>query len=189
MAKWILLKQDQYTRMPWKNGLGETLEIQHAKDEHGLRFRISQAAVVEDGPFSNFEGLHRTLVLLSGQGMTLKHNNFEQTLTKPLDIACFSGGEATFASLIEGPIEDLNIMVREVDTSAYAKTLHAPCQLSITAHDDLFTGIYICEDSVLNLSDNTHITIKANSMIVVSDALTGMLTQGSGIAINIMTRN
>ena len=69
-----VIKQSGYKRMPWKNGLGETLEIYTLEDTTGLRLRISQAAVVADCIFSEFRGLHRSLVLLSGEGMTLKHS-------------------------------------------------------------------------------------------------------------------
>lgn len=117
MSRFTQIKSsDTFKRMPWKNGLGETLEIERFDDAKGLAFRISQAAVVEDGEFSDFSGLHRTLVLISGVGMTLTHSDSDQhELVRLLDMAKFSGGEVTQAKLHHGAIEDLNIMVREGD--------------------------------------------------------------------------
>lgn len=110
--------QGDYRRMPWKNGLGETLEIERMEDDTGVLFRISQASVAEDGLFSDFSGLHRTLVLIQGSGMTLTHTSPEgmslrHDLQAELDMAWFSGEDSTYSTLKDGPIEDLNIMVRE----------------------------------------------------------------------------
>ena len=190
-----IIAQSDYQRMPWKNGLGETLEIQRHDDESGLRFRISQASVVEDGVFSDFSGLHRTLVLLSGEGMTLEHavknNSHTNKLSNALDIARFSGGDTTYATLKSGKIEDLNIMVRETDTQANVQAFTAPCSLLFSNNSTLFSndhflfcGFYVCEDGVLEI-ENTALTISAHSMVVFSQNANAKLTKGSGVFIRI----
>tara|TARA_R110001606_G_scaffold249251_1_gene397212 strand:- start:1949 stop:2548 length:600 start_codon:yes stop_codon:yes gene_type:complete len=195
MPNFIIIEQDQYKRMPWKNGLGETLEIQRYEDNDGLRFRISQASVVENGVFSDFSGLHRTLVLLSGNGMTLKHTskNYSHTndLSNALDMARFSGGDETHATLKNCKIEDLNIMVRETDTQAKIEACVAPCSLlssnncTLFSNDDiLFCGFYVCEDGVLEI-ENTVLTIGAHSMVIFSQNAHARLTKGSGVFIRI----
>lgn len=197
MPNFIIIEQDQYKRMPWKNGLGETLEIQRHEDNDGLRFRISQASVVENGVFSDFIGLHRTLVLLSGGGMTLKHtsknNSHTNVLSNILDMAHFSGGDETLATLTNGKIEDLNIMVREKDTQAKVQAFTAPCSLLLSNNstlfsnnDVLFCGFYICEDGVLEIENSDALSINAHSMIVFSEDTQATLTIGSGIFISIM---
>lgn len=134
-----LIRQEQFRRMPWKNGKGETLELLCQQDEQGIRWRISQAAVVEDGVFSDFTGMQRTLVLLSGQGMQLTHQVTEShNLTQPLDMARFAGFEHTVASLTQGPIEDLNIMVRQADTQAQVTALVANANQSLTRQTDSY---------------------------------------------------
>lgn len=189
MPNIILIEQAQYQRMPWKNGLGETLEIQRYEDEIGLRFRISQASVVEDGVFSDFSGLHRTLVLLSGDGMTLahsgKHDNHTSVLSNPLDIARFSGSDETYAILNNGKIEDLNIMVRESDTHAKVKAYTAPCWISFSNDDNVFCGLYVCEESWLEIDGAEAVTIKAHSMVTFSRNAKATLTQGRGVFIQI----
>ncbi|MCW4628659.1 MULTISPECIES: HutD/Ves family protein [Marinomonas] len=189
MPNFIIIEQSQYQRMPWKNGLGETLEIQRHDDESGLRFRISQAAVVEDGIFSDFSGLHRTLVLLSGEGMTLEHKSETgcqiNKLDSPLDIARFSGGDTTYATLKNGKIEDLNIMVRERDTQAKVEACAAPCSLLLSNSDTLFSGFYACEEAVLDINGDDAVTIKTHSMVIFSQNAKATLTQGRGVLVGI----
>ncbi|TDO97259.1 HutD/Ves family protein [Marinomonas balearica] len=135
-----------FKRMPWKNGLGETLEIIRVEDEQGVLFRISQASVVEDGLFSDFSGLQRTLVLLSGKGMMLSYSgefNGEDVLQAPLDIACFYGGDETNATLHNGAIEDLNIMVRKHSLNADVQPISGSCDVAFeVSQSSVFKGIY-----------------------------------------------
>lgn len=69
-----ILRAGDYKRMPWKNGGGQTTEIAvfppHASVED-FGWRISMATVGEDGPFSVFPGVDRTLSILSGEGIEL----------------------------------------------------------------------------------------------------------------------
>jgi environmental stress-induced protein Ves len=91
-----------FKAMPWKNGRGTTLEILKI----GTHFRISQAKISEDGPFSHFPGMDRFITVLSGKGIILNG----QTLL-PLEGFLFSGDEDSRAELIEDAVEDFNVMV------------------------------------------------------------------------------
>ena len=194
MPNFIIIEQSQYQRMPWKNGLGETLEIQRHDDESGLRFRISQAAVVEDGVFSDFSGLHRTLVLLSGEGMTLEHKSETgcqiNKLDSPLDIARFSGGDTTYATLKNGKIEDLNIMVRDDDTGAQINVFSAPQEILLEMQDnDLATVFYANEPCQIILNNAQTLTLERNSSLIVKQNIELCLTKGSGIYIKVIPKN
>lgn len=194
MPNFIIIEPSQYLRMPWKNGLGETLEIQRHEDEIDLRFRISQASVVEDGMFSDFSGLHRTLVLLSGEGMTLKHTNHTNLLTNPLDMARFSGGDETHATLKNGKIEDLNIMVRDTDTQARVEAYTAPCSLSSSNNDTLFSGFYCNEKCTLGIDNGEVVngeivSVDAHSTVIFSKDTRVLLSQGSGVFIQVFASN
>lgn len=197
-----IIKQDSYLRMPWKNGLGETLEIQRHDDEQGLRFRISQASVKDDGVFSDFSGLHRTLVLLSGNGMLLSHRNAssendettEHQLTTPLDMARFSGGDETHARLINGVIEDLNIMVRDSDCRSSVQACFAPTSIALLDEKTLLTGFYANEDSIIGVKiedngDTETLSLPAQSFIHFGDDKPPFddiqIISGSGVLINI----
>jgi len=199
-----IIKQDDYKRMPWKNGLGETLEIYRVEDAAGVRFRISQAAVVEDGLFSDFSGLHRTLVLLSGNGMTLKHiplestlqetfptnkldKTFENQLEKKLDIARFSGSDETYATLKNDAIEDLNIMVRKNDTLAKVEACFAPKIINVPSdHTYLMNGFYAAENCTIKIKDAEELQLHAHCFLLFEQEKQLNLHQGNGIFIQII---
>jgi len=104
-----------YKRMPWKNGGGSTLELlQDPLPEGGFNWRLSIADVATPGPFSTFDGIDRQIMLVSGNGMVL---SFAQeappvVLSKPLKPHGFKGEWATDCRLIDGAIQDFNVMVR-----------------------------------------------------------------------------
>lgn len=114
-----LLAPADFRTTHWKNGKGMTTEL--AISEGGtlaeFDWRISMASVVENGPFSDFCGYDRCLLLLKGAGLQLVHESSEgrrttSSLKKPLDMATFDGGSHTTATLIDGPITDFNIMAK-----------------------------------------------------------------------------
>lgn len=110
-----IITPEQFKTVPWKNGLGETIEV--AINEGGtlkhFDWRLSMASVVEDGQFSNFTGYTRNLILIEGNGINLQHNDNEiDKLSNLLDIATFDGGNKTVGNLHAGDITDFNIITR-----------------------------------------------------------------------------
>ncbi len=110
-----IISPEQFKTVPWKNGLGETIEV--AINEGGtlehFDWRLSMASVVEDGQFSNFTGYTRNLILIEGNGINLQHNdNKIDKLSNLLDIATFDGGNKTVGNLHAGDITDFNIITR-----------------------------------------------------------------------------
>ncbi len=192
------MAQADYHPMPWKNGLGETLEIACMRDEKGILFRISQASVTEDGLFSDFSGLQRTLVLLSGRGMHLVHTGkdgrtIEQSLNAELDIARFSGGDRTCATLPGGPIEDFNIMVREGSIKARVQTI-TDNEPFVSGADSLWCGFYARETSLLLIEPENHeidkpgqkqIEVPGGDTLVFTTPVNISRLSGRGIAIAI----
>jgi len=111
-----IIKPDEFTLVPWKNGLGHTTEL--AINDNGslddFDWRLSIASVVNDGDFSNFSGYQRNLVLIEGNGLILDHRNGDvDKLTHLLDIARFDGASKTHGALIDGGIKDFNIMTNQ----------------------------------------------------------------------------
>jgi environmental stress-induced protein Ves len=111
-----VLRLNDYKRMPWKNGGGETLEIAvFPSNAPGGEFdwRISMATVAADGPFSRFPGIDRTLTVIDGDAIELFVEGVPPVL---LDQAAapysFPGDVQTSGRLRDGPIADLNVMVR-----------------------------------------------------------------------------
>ncbi|MBD9371855.1 HutD family protein [Rhizobium sp. ARZ01] len=111
-----IVRSEDYRRMRWKNGDGETAEIAVFPPEAGLSdfdWRVSMAAVAADGPFSSFPGIDRTLSILEGEGMTLEIEGKPAiTLTTRSDPLAFPADVPTTAALVKGPIVDLNVMSR-----------------------------------------------------------------------------
>ena len=115
MTTHCVLSPNDYRRMPWKNGLGHTMQIATHPAEAGLAsfvWRVSVAEVTQDGPFSPFAGVDRTLVLLTGAGMKLAGGGEPMELRTPFEPLSFSGDEALNCSLVAGPVRDFNLMVR-----------------------------------------------------------------------------
>ncbi len=112
--EWLL--SDTHRRMRWKNGRGETIEI--AVEPRGatletFQWRVSTAAVVEDGVFSTFEGIDRTLAVLGGGTLVLSiHNGSEQALNPTSAPLSFAADAPCRARLIGAAVTDLNVMSR-----------------------------------------------------------------------------
>jgi environmental stress-induced protein Ves len=102
---------------PWKNGGGSTTEI--AVAPHGAGFdsfdwRVSLARIAQDGPFSAFHGIDRTLALVEGDGVLLDFDGERRVLLSPEDpCIAFDGGHAIHACLSGGPSIDFNVMTRQ----------------------------------------------------------------------------
>jgi environmental stress-induced protein Ves len=107
-----LLRCASYSRMPWKNGAGVTLEI--ARDtsgsQSGFGWRFSVADVEVPGDFSAFAGYQRIITVLEGMGMTLTVNGQRSRLLQPLDPFAFAGEAVVSCELPEGPVRDFNLI-------------------------------------------------------------------------------
>ena len=111
-----LLKACDHRRMPWKNGGGETIEIAIWPPDASLAdfgWRVSMARIAEDGPFSRFPGIDRTLAILSGDGIRLAVDQHDPVdLTAESDPYRFPADAATESWLLGGSVTDLNVMTR-----------------------------------------------------------------------------
>ncbi|WP_435657789.1 HutD/Ves family protein [Brucella pituitosa] len=110
-----VLKAQDHRRMLWKNGGGVTVEIAiHPINASVDNFdwRISTATVANDGPFSVFPDIDRTLSVLEGNGIVLDVEGVETTLTRETEPFAFAADASSGARLINGTITDLNVMTR-----------------------------------------------------------------------------
>lgn len=111
-----LIRAADLVASPWKNGGGVTREIGAFPPGAALdafAWRVSVADVGTAGPFSRFDGIDRTLVLLSGVGMTLAEaGGAHHVLDVPLARADFAGEAAIDATLHDGATRDFNLMTR-----------------------------------------------------------------------------
>ncbi|MFM0739900.1 HutD family protein [Paraburkholderia xenovorans] len=136
-----LLRGADLVATPWKNGGGVTREVAAFPPGAALDafvWRVSVADVAQAGPFSRFEGIDRTLVLLSGAGMLLDETSAAgsidtHALTRPLDIARFSGEAQIDARLVAGATRDFNLMVRRDTAVGDVDVLRGDTQCTLSA--------------------------------------------------------
>ena len=96
---------------PWRNGGGQTRELLVWPPMGEWQLRISRADIAADGPFSAFPGVQRWFAVLQGAVVALALP-VPQTLRAgdaPLE---FDGAAAPDCRLLDGPTQDLNLMVR-----------------------------------------------------------------------------
>lgn len=112
----ILIPFAGLATVPWKNGAGSTTQIAADPPESGyddFNWRISLATISENGPFSLFPGVERTLALVDGHGLTLDIDDDDRVLVgKDEPVLAFSGDSAVKATLNRGPSVDFNVMTR-----------------------------------------------------------------------------
>jgi hypothetical protein len=169
MIEHHIYRPQDFIKLPWKNGLGYTTELlKESFSDDEFAWRLSIAQVTRDGPFSNFDGYDRTLVLLKGEGMRLEHGGQPaQVLVKPLDVARFPGKGPTTASLHHGPIDDFNVMTRCGICSAetHANTESSSFEGSTTAK---WLLIYASTDSLsVSLGENQPLQVSSGHLLEV----------------------
>nr|WP_233829282.1 HutD family protein [Paraburkholderia sp. ZP32-5] len=139
-ANVTLIRGADLVAAPWKNGGGVTREVaafpaRQPGDAPGdFMWRVSVADVAQAGPFSRFDGVDRTLALLSGAGMLLDEMDGASVvkthaLTQQLDIARFDGEARIDARLVDGATRDFNLMVRRDVARGEVEVWRAGAQL------------------------------------------------------------
>lgn len=97
---------------PWKNGGGVTQELLAWPQREGWVVRLSLADITQDGPFSAFPGVQRWFVVLHGAGVRLAFADGVRVQRRG-DVALqFDGAAAPGCELIDGPTQDLNLMLQ-----------------------------------------------------------------------------
>lgn len=164
------IDRSSFQVVPWRNGLGETTEL-YAEVTDGRQhfsYRLSIALVIVNGPFSDFNQYHRTLILLDGTGITLRYDN-EATdhLTQRFDIAHFAGSARTDATLHAGGITDFNIMTHIDECCAEVRVIcDAETQSLVVDADWLL--LYAVDDAVRATSPERVVTdIAAGNLLKI----------------------
>lgn len=106
-----------FKAVPWKNGGGITHEaLRLPAGDAPFRCRVSVAEIGASGPFSDFAGYSRKMVLLQGAGIELDFGaHGRRSLRSVGEMLEFDGATATQGNLLDGPCVDLNLMVSKPD--------------------------------------------------------------------------
>jgi environmental stress-induced protein Ves len=117
--KTTLLKSEDYTRSPWKNGGGIFTDIADAhrteaavKDWDSLLWRFASTPIVAPGPFSHMPGIDRLQMVIGGRGLVLKAPGQEFDEREPFTTVRFTGEMEIVTELEAGPVEVVNLMAR-----------------------------------------------------------------------------
>jgi environmental stress-induced protein Ves len=133
--------------MPWKNGGGTTTEIAVSPAGAGLDdfdWRVSMARVESGGPFSLFAGVDRSLAIIDGDGINLTIGGaIPVGLDERSQPLPFAADVETHATLVGGPVTDLNVMTRRGKASHHMRRF----DISETAEIPVADGavIVICD--------------------------------------------
>lgn len=126
MTRPTLLRKESFVRSLWKNGLGHTDQIAIEPVGSDLRsgnylWRISSASISNASDFSLFPDHDRALVILSGAGVKLIHEDDgfqDSTELPPLTPYEFPGDIRSRCELLDGPVKDLSVFFRKGEVSA-----------------------------------------------------------------------
>jgi uncharacterized protein len=96
---------------PWRNGGGRARELLAWPSATEWQVRVSVASIEADGPFSPYPGIDRWFAVLSGAGVVLALPQGEVALWPGTAAVAFAGEAAPPCRLIDGPTQDLNLML------------------------------------------------------------------------------
>jgi environmental stress-induced protein Ves len=113
MTRHRTLPNSSYRRVPWKNGLGSTLEIATDAAEPGgaWTWRLSFAEVPARAPFSSFPGIDRHIAVLDGAGMTLERAGQRIRVPREGTAFAFAGEEPIIGEPAGSGVRDANLML------------------------------------------------------------------------------
>ena len=165
-----VIPRSSFTQLPWKNGGGITYEaIRVPPKGDPFSWRVSLAQIDSSGPFSDFTGYDRKMVLLQGRGVALRFGNGEhRTLQKAGDWLEFDGGVPVHCELLDGPCMDLNLMVsKSLRTAARLERLGQ--DLPVDAGLGQTTLIFSLQDALsIDAGDGESVRLEPWDLAVLS---------------------
>jgi environmental stress-induced protein Ves len=168
----MVQRASQRAAVPWRNGLGVQYEIicdGSLPDE--WTWRLSTADITQDVPFSSFPGVTREFCVADGNGVVLNINGVNHRCG-PGSVTTFRGDDVVFATLIDGPMRALNLMVRD---GAKHRSMQLNSADAVIA--DLSVAIAIGASSIL-VSDNDQIDLQLLDALLVNEQKMIRVLQG-----------
>jgi len=110
----LILTPAASRRVPWKNGLGATLEIATDAAAPGgeWTWRLSIADMPSRARFSTFPGIDRFIACLAGPGLNLERAGARPLVPREGDALPFGGEEFVTGEPLGPGVRDVNLMLR-----------------------------------------------------------------------------
>ena len=168
MSAPVLLRAAARELRPWKNGGGRTSEVTAFPRGSGMDdfgWRISIADVDADGPFSTFPIVERHIAILAGT-LRLRFEDADRVMSVRDEPFSFSGGAPVVGLLVDGPVRDLNLMVR---TDRYAGSLRrvGPGRLAVSATSIVVIAL---QTATVSIDDETFDLLGEDAVLVSGQA-------------------
>ncbi|MDN4986414.1 HutD family protein [Bradyrhizobium arachidis] len=185
--KTTLLKSEDYTRSPWKNGGGILTDIADAhrpgaavKDWDSLLWRFASTPIVAPGPFSYMPGIDRLQMVIAGRGLVLKAPGQEFDEREPFTTVRFTGEMEIVTELEAGPVEVVNLMARRGAAEIELAALGEPGERLLTAGTHLVYAV--SGDCGIRLNSEAFV-IPAGSTLKIELTEPSKLALVSGLAV------
>jgi environmental stress-induced protein Ves len=134
-------------------------------------WRLSTADITQDIPFSSFPGVTREFCVADGNGVVLNINGVDHRC-EPGSVTTFRGDDVVFATLIDGPMRALNLMVRD---GAKHRSLQLNSADAVIT--DLLVAIAIGTSSIL-VFDGDETELQILDALLVNEQKTIRVLQG-----------
>lgn len=185
--KATLLRPDNYTRSPWKNGGGVFTDIADAhradapqKDWDSLLWRFASTPIVAPGPFSYMPGIDRLQMVVAGRGLVLKSPTQEFDEREPFTTVRFTGELDIVTELEAGPVEVVNLMARRGAAEIELLALGEPGERPLAAGTHL---VYAARGDCSIRLDGEVLAIPKQGTLKVELSRTSQLGLVSGLAV------
>jgi environmental stress-induced protein Ves len=188
-----IIRSADYPTRPWKNGGGTTRDIAVSPPGASLDtfdWRLSLAQVDRDGPFSRFDHVDRTIVLLSG-AMTLHERDRRIDLVRNEPFA-FAGERAIEATVAGGSTRDFNVMTRRARAShtarreSFSKQAHVETRAGSTVVLFALERGLIVDGEQLDVHDTAIITAQRISVATAADSAAALVIEIVDIHPNVL---
>ena len=173
----ILQRASERPAVPWRNGLGVQYEIAcDGSLPDDWTWRLSTADITQDVPFSSFPGVTREFCVADGNGVVLNINGVDHRC-EPGSVTKFRGDDVVFATLIDGPMRALNLMVRDgaekkslqlsiagqvIDQCSVVVAIHSPSLLIVDKDEislQILDGVFIDSQKTISVLEGIAATI------------------------------
>jgi environmental stress-induced protein Ves len=156
MALLRVLPASERPAQPWKNGQGVTWQVAAAPDGADVGdfdWRVSIAEISQDGGFSSFPGVDRTIAVIDGAGVDLTVDGIHHELL-PHQPFAFTGEATTSCRLLSGTTRDLNLMTTRGRVGGSMEFISVDGELTQTAEE----LVLIVADGAASVNEQTELT-------------------------------